>query len=51
MDKNPIDNIYELIRTGKVIGHKNRQEFLCSMVDGVGVNLCLSLDKNGEFFT
>jgi hypothetical protein len=35
MDKNPIDNIYELIRTSKVIGHKNRQEFLCSMVEGV----------------
>lgn len=35
MDKNPIDNIYELIRTGKVIGHKNRQEFLCEMIQGV----------------
>jgi hypothetical protein len=35
MDKNPIDNISELIRTGKVIRHKNRQEFLCSMVEGV----------------
>jgi hypothetical protein len=35
MDKNPIDNIYELIRTGKVIKHKNRQEFLCEMIQGV----------------
>jgi hypothetical protein len=35
MDKNPIDNIYQLTRTGKVIGHKNRQEFLCEMIQGV----------------
>jgi hypothetical protein len=35
MDKNPIDNIYKLIREGKVIGHKNRQEFLCEMIQGV----------------
>lgn len=35
MDKNPITNIYELIREGKVIKHKNRQEFLCHMIQGV----------------
>jgi hypothetical protein len=35
MDKNPIDKVYELIRTTKIVPHKKRQEFLCQMIGGV----------------
>jgi hypothetical protein len=35
MDKNPIDKIYEMIRTAKIVPHKKRQEFLCDMIGGV----------------
>ena len=35
MDKNPGLKIYELIRTAKIVHHKKRQEFLCTMVEGV----------------
>ncbi len=35
MDKNPIDKIYEMIRTAKIVPHKKRQEFLCEMIGGV----------------
>lgn len=35
MDKNPIAKIYCLIRTLRVIEHKRRQEFLCSLIEGL----------------
>lgn len=35
MDNNPVVKIYELIRTGKVVRYKQRQEFLCEMIQGV----------------
>lgn len=35
MDKNPITKIYCLIRTLQVIQHKKRQEFLCSLIEGM----------------
>jgi hypothetical protein len=35
MDENPIDKVYELIRTIKIVPHKKRQEFLCQMIGGV----------------
>ena len=35
MDKNPIDKIYEMIRTAKIVPHKKRQKFLCDMIGGV----------------
>ena len=35
MDKNPIDKIYEMIRTAKIVPHKKRQEFLCELLGGI----------------
>ena len=35
MDQNPLDKIYEMIRTGKIVPHKKRQQFLCELVGGV----------------
>ena len=35
MDKNPITKIYCLIRTLRVVQHKKRQEFLCSLIEGL----------------
>jgi len=35
MDKNPLDKIYEMIRTAKIVPHKKRQEFLCELLGGV----------------
>lgn len=35
MDKNPTVKIYFLIRTLRVIAHKRRQEFLCSLLEGL----------------
>ncbi len=35
MDKNPIAKIYCLLRTLQVIRHKKRQEFLCSLIEGM----------------
>jgi len=35
MDKNPITKIYCLLRTLRVVAHKKRQEFLCSLVEGL----------------
>ena len=35
MDKNPLDKIYEMIRTAKIVPHKKRQQFLCDMIGGL----------------
>lgn len=35
MDKNPIAKIYSLIRTLRVVQHKKRQEFLCTLIEGL----------------
>ena len=35
MEINPITKIYKMIRELKVVPHKSRQEFLCSMIEGV----------------
>lgn len=35
MEINPVSKIYSLIRNLGVIKHKKRQEFLCSMIEGV----------------
>jgi hypothetical protein len=35
MDKNPLVNIYKMIRELKIVPHKKRQEFLVEMVGGI----------------
>jgi len=35
VDKNPIANIYEIIRNLEVIPHKNRQEFFCMLIESL----------------
>lgn len=35
MDKNPLSKIYTLIRNLGVVKHKSRQEFLCSLLEGL----------------
>jgi len=35
MEVNPITKVYKMIRELKVVPHKSRQEFLCSMIEGL----------------
>ena len=35
MDQNPLDKIYEMIRTAKIVAHKKRQQFVCELVSGM----------------
>lgn len=35
MDKNPVVNIYKMIRELKIVPHKKRQEFLIEMIGGI----------------
>jgi len=35
MELNPITKVYKMLRELKVVSHKSRQEFLCSMLEGI----------------
>jgi len=35
MEVNPLTKVYKMIRELKVVPHKSRQEFLCSMLEGI----------------
>ena len=35
MEVNPTSKLYKMLRELKVVSHKSRQEFLCSMVEGI----------------
>ena len=35
MDKHPVSKIYDLIRKLGIVKHKKRQEFLCTMIEGI----------------
>ena len=35
MDINPLLNLYKMIRRLGIVWHKNRQEFLCDMIEGI----------------